>query len=150
MADASQHTYREFYELADLSLAVRHAGRRSAPLSASHVEMDAPEWHGEGPVRSSREPGGDGWELNPPGTAQHRRDADRFDRPDDLVLDRQSNPHVAFGHGIHRCLGAHFARMQLAIAFDELLARATNFRLKDGSTSLAWPANRWAAQPGCT
>jgi len=61
------------------------------------------------------------------------RDADRFERPDDLVLDRGSNPHLAFGHGIHRCLGAHFARIQLELAFDELLARATNFRLEEGA-----------------
>jgi cytochrome P450 len=60
------------------------------------------------------------------------RDADRFDRPDELVFDRETNPHVAFGVGIHRCLGLNFARIQLAIAFEELLARTTNFRLKDG------------------
>jgi cytochrome P450 len=60
------------------------------------------------------------------------RDEDRFERPDDLLLDRPGNPHLAFGHGTHRCLGAHFARIQLEIAFDELLARATNFKLKVG------------------
>jgi cytochrome P450 len=35
--------------------------------------------------------------------------------------------------GIHRCLGLNFARLQIAIAFEELLAVATNFRLVDGS-----------------
>lgn len=60
------------------------------------------------------------------------RDADRFDRADELVFDRAANPHVAFGVGVHRCLGLNFARIQLAIAFEELLARATNFRLKEG------------------
>ena len=60
------------------------------------------------------------------------RDAERFDRPDELVFDRAANPHVAFGVGVHRCLGLNFARMQLAIAFEELLARTTNFRLKEG------------------
>lgn len=60
------------------------------------------------------------------------RDADRFDRADELVFDRAANPHVAFGVGVHRCLGLNFARIQLAMAFEELLAQATNFRLKEG------------------
>lgn len=61
------------------------------------------------------------------------RDPARFDRADELVFDRVANPHVAFGVGVHRCLGLNFARMQLAIAFEELLARATEFRLKEGA-----------------
>jgi cytochrome P450 len=61
------------------------------------------------------------------------RDPDRFDRPDELVFDRRGNPHLAFGLGVHRCLGLNFARIQLAIAFEELLKRATNFRLKAGA-----------------
>jgi cytochrome P450 len=60
------------------------------------------------------------------------RDPARFDRPDELVFDRPANPHLAFGTGVHKCLGLHFARLQLAIAFEELLAGATNFRLLDG------------------
>ena len=60
------------------------------------------------------------------------RDPDRFDRPDELVFDRPSKPNAAFGIGVHRCLGLNFARLQLAIAFEELLARATNFALKPG------------------
>lgn len=60
------------------------------------------------------------------------RDAARFERPDELWFDRPHRPSAAFGLGVHRCLGQNFARIQLAIAFEELLARATNFRLKDG------------------
>lgn len=44
---------------------------------------------------------------------------------------RGSNPHVAFGHGIHRCLGAHFARIQLEIPFDELLGCPARLPLTD-------------------
>ncbi|CNG60270.1 cytochrome P450 127A1 [Mycobacterium tuberculosis] len=36
---------------------------------------------------------------------------------------RQKNPHISFGAGIHRCLGRHFARLRLEIAFNRLLAR---------------------------
>jgi len=61
------------------------------------------------------------------------RDESKFERPDELVFDRVKNPHGAFGFGIHRCLGQHFARLQLEIAFDRLLARVTNFRIKPGT-----------------
>jgi cytochrome P450 len=62
------------------------------------------------------------------------RDATRFDRPGELVPDRERVPHLAFGRGIHRCLGQHFARLQLEIAVDRLLARVTNLRLAPGTT----------------
>lgn len=60
------------------------------------------------------------------------RDATKFDRPDELVFDRDKNPHIAFGVGIHRCLGQHFARLQIEIAFNRLLRRVTNLRIADG------------------
>lgn len=60
------------------------------------------------------------------------RDPRRFERPDELVFDRTHNPHVTFGVGLHHCLGLNFARIQLAIAFEELLKRTTDFRLKPG------------------
>jgi cytochrome P450 len=79
------------------------------------------------------------------------RDADRFERPDQLDLDRPNRPNAAFGIGIHRCLGQNFARIQLAIAFEELLARATNFRLQGtelrgvAGVPLGTPEQLWLA-----
>ncbi|WP_216902765.1 cytochrome P450 [Nocardia alni] len=61
------------------------------------------------------------------------RDASRFEDPDRLDFDRNRNPHLAFGVGIHRCLGRHFARMQTEIAVDRLLNRLTNLRVVSGS-----------------
>ena len=61
------------------------------------------------------------------------RDAARFEDPDRLDFDRYHNPHIAFGVGIHRCLGRHFARMQLEIAVDRLLAQVTNLRIARGT-----------------
>ena len=61
------------------------------------------------------------------------RDEERFENADQLDLDREGNPHAGFGLGIHRCLGLNFARIQLEIAFDELLKAATKFRLKPGA-----------------
>ena len=51
------------------------------------------------------------------------RDPAAFDRPDDLDLRRRPNPSVSFGAGIHYCLGAPLARLELSIAFETLLRR---------------------------
>lgn len=52
------------------------------------------------------------------------RDESVFDRPRELDLSRDPNPHVAFGGGgIHQCLGMHLARFQLTALFTELLTR---------------------------
>ncbi|MEN8649534.1 cytochrome P450 [Streptomyces sp. 21So2-11] len=57
------------------------------------------------------------------------RDPAVFDRPDRLELDRKDNPHVTLGAGIHYCLGAPLARLELAASFGELLRRAPHLRL---------------------
>jgi cytochrome P450 len=51
------------------------------------------------------------------------RDPDAFGRPDELDLRRRPNPSVSFGAGIHYCLGAPLARLELSIAFETLLRR---------------------------
>ena len=63
----------------------------------------------------------------------YNRDTSRFANPDELDFDRNRNPHLAFGIGVHRCLGRHFARMQLEIGIDRLLDRLTGFRLAPGA-----------------
>jgi cytochrome P450 len=60
-------------------------------------------------------------------------DETKFANGDRLDFDRERNPHAAFGIGIHRCLGQHFARMQLEIAVNRLLGRLTNFRVAPGT-----------------
>lgn len=59
------------------------------------------------------------------------RDPAAFDRADEVLLDRQRNRHVAFGVGIHRCLGSNLARMELRTALERFLARVPPFRLAD-------------------
>ena len=59
------------------------------------------------------------------------RDPAMFDRPDDIVLDREHNRHVAFGSGIHRCAGSNIARMELRVALQVWLERFPDFALSD-------------------
>ncbi len=51
------------------------------------------------------------------------RDPDAFERPDEVVLTRNPNPHVAFSNGIHFCLGAMLARMEGQEAFPALIKK---------------------------
>ncbi|MFD9032525.1 cytochrome P450 [Streptomyces sp. NPDC059567] len=57
------------------------------------------------------------------------RDPARFASPDVLDLTRKENPHITFGAGIHYCLGAPLARLELTAIFDELIRRAPGLRL---------------------
>jgi hypothetical protein len=49
------------------------------------------------------------------------RDETVFAEPERFIADRNPNPHIAFGHGVHLCLGMHLARLELRILFEELL-----------------------------
>jgi cytochrome P450 len=60
------------------------------------------------------------------------RDPDRFETPDEFRLDREPNElrrHVAFGWGIHFCIGAPLARQETRITFERLLARVDHLEL---------------------
>jgi cytochrome P450 len=61
------------------------------------------------------------------------RDPARFENPNKLDLSRQPNPHLAFGSGIHYCLGAPLARLEGQIAFATLLRRMPNLCLETDS-----------------
>ena len=51
------------------------------------------------------------------------RDAGVFDRADEFDIARKLNPHLGFGQGVHYCLGANLARLELRVLFEELLSR---------------------------
>lgn len=63
------------------------------------------------------------------------RDEAKFPDPDELRFDIPRAGHAGFGLGVHRCLGVHLARVQITIAFDELLERVTGIRFAEGTSA---------------
>jgi cytochrome P450 len=61
------------------------------------------------------------------------RDADEFPQPDVFDIERNPNRHLAFGKGIHKCLGERLARAEARIAFCRLIERFSDIRLLDES-----------------
>jgi cytochrome P450 len=57
------------------------------------------------------------------------RDPSVFDRPDELDLTREPNPHLSFGAGIHFCLGAPLGRQELQVSFSTLMDRFPKLEL---------------------
>ena len=70
--------------------------------------------------------------------ASGNRDADAFENPDVAELERKPNQHLAFGYGIHKCIGAPLARLELRVAFEEWLRRTRSFTLSGQVTTEPW------------
>lgn len=66
------------------------------------------------------------------------RDAAQFSQPDALNLDQPAQRHLAFGHGVHYCLGAPLARLEGEIALNTLLRRLPDLRLAVPEAELQW------------
>jgi cytochrome P450 len=62
------------------------------------------------------------------GAANH--DPRRFPDPDTLKFERPAAGHVAFGYGIHRCLGQHVARLEMRVILEEVLRRLPDYELR--------------------
>jgi hypothetical protein len=73
------------------------------------------------------------------GSANH--DEREFPDPERFDVARPVRRHLAFGQGIHHCLGAHLARMEARVAFEELLARVPEYRLE---AEPRWVTSVWA------
>jgi cytochrome P450 len=66
------------------------------------------------------------------------RDPRVFENPNTFDITRDPNPHVAFGHGVHYCVGAPLARLEGTIAINALLVRFPNIRLNTTVDKLQW------------
>jgi cytochrome P450 PksS len=70
--------------------------------------------------------------------ASANRDETQFDAPDKLDITRENNRHLAFGQGIHYCVGAPLARLEGQIAINTLLRRLPDLRLNAPERALRW------------
>ena len=59
------------------------------------------------------------------------RDGNAFDNPDSMDITRTPNPHISFGGGIHFCIGAPLARLEMSIALPALIKRFPNLQLSN-------------------
>jgi cytochrome P450 len=66
------------------------------------------------------------------------RDPDFVDAPDALDIGRDATGHLAFGHGVHHCLGAPLARMEMRVAFPALLQRFPGLHLAEPFDDVAF------------
>jgi cytochrome P450 len=73
-----------------------------------------------------------------PVLASANRDERQFNAPNTLDLARHPNRHVAFGHGIHFCLGAPLARLEAQLAIRTLLQRTDALRLAIPQDAIRW------------
>ena len=71
-------------------------------------------------------------------TQSANRDESVFHDPAELDLTRQHNPHIAFGHGVHHCLVAQLARVELQVALGSLLNRFPRLRLAVPAEEIPW------------
>lgn len=115
-----QARLREEPEL--LPLAVEESLRYYSPVTMARVAEVDVEY---GDVRIER---GDKVLMNFP-AANH--DPEHFDRPDEFVIDRARNRHIAFGSGIHRCAGSNLARLEMTTALRVWMERIPEFRVSD-------------------
>jgi cytochrome P450 len=72
------------------------------------------------------------------------RDEREFDDPDRFDVHRRIRRHLAFGQGLHFCLGANLARLEARVAFEELLARMPDYELEE---TPRWVTSIWARSP---
>jgi cytochrome P450 len=105
-----------------LPFAVEEFLRFYAPVTMARIVSEEVEIGGQRFAKRD-------WVLLPFPAAN--RDPEAFEDADQFVIDRKRNRHVAFGLGIHRCLGSNLARMELQIAIDEWMRRIPDFELAD-------------------
>jgi cytochrome P450 len=107
-----------------MPLAIEELLRAYSPVTMARITVEDIEVAGC-PMKA-----GDKVLMNFPGA---NRDPEVFENPDDVILDRAQNRHVAFGAGIHRCAGSNLARMELTVAVEEWIRRIPSFGLADNA-----------------
>ena len=117
-----EHRRRLVDEPEILPTAMEELLRAYAPVTMARLVREDMEWNGC-PMKA------DDWMILPFPAAN--RDPEAFDRPDEVDFDREDNRHLAFGLGIHRCVGSNLARMEMRVALEVWLARYPDFEIDD-------------------
>jgi cytochrome P450 PksS len=114
-----------------IKTAVEEMLRYESPVSATTMRwaLEDIEWHGQVIPRG---------DLVLASLASANRDPSVFENPDTFDIHRNPNRHMAFGQGIHYCLGAPLARMEGAIAINTLLRRLPNLELTVDAHDVQW------------
>jgi cytochrome P450 len=118
-------------EPALIGSAVEEMLRFDSPVESATVRWSAEEIE----IRGTRIPPG---EIVLPSLVAANRDPEQFPDPDVFDVGRTPNRHIAFGFGIHYCLGAHLARVEGALAVRALLDRLPGLALAAGADTLSW------------
>ena len=112
--------------------AIEEILRYYAPVSVGRVAMDDVTLHENTIKRGER------MMINFPAA---NRDPEAFEQADEFMLDRERNRHLAFGVGIHRCVGSNLARMEMDVALRAWFARIPEFELTDPD-AVTWAAGQ--------
>ncbi|MEU7498415.1 cytochrome P450 [Streptomyces griseofuscus] len=73
--------------------------------------------------------------------AAANRDDARFEDPDRFMVDKPRREHLAFGGGIHNCIGKHLARLEAEVAFDALVRRCPELSVRTPPQDMEWKAS---------
>ena len=122
LAENPQDCKRLIEEPELINSAVEELLRAYSPVTMARIVTEDTEYNGC-PMSE-----GDKVLMNFPAA---NRDPRKFKDPDKVILDREENPHIAFGVGIHRCAGSNLARMEMKVAIEEWLAQIPECRLED-------------------
>lgn len=76
--------------------------------------------------------------------AAANRDPEKFQQPDEFVLQREQNRHFGFGSGVHTCSGIHMARVEMKVAVEEVLKRMPDYRIDDPGKVVEKVGTTWS------
>jgi cytochrome P450 len=70
--------------------------------------------------------------------AAANRDPERFENPEQVDIGRSPNPHVAFGKGIHACIGAQLSRIEMRVALATIMKKMPDLRFAEAEPTLRY------------
>lgn len=75
------------------------------------------------------------------------RDESLFEHPDEFDAHRDNRKHLAFGSGVHRCIGEELAKLEVRVCLQEVLRRMPDYELDGEGQQTLWPGNGYTSLP---